>query len=228
MAKLGKKATKSISTEDKLLGYYYKTVEYYENNKNRVYTILTVLVVIIAVIFLYFKNKSTQNETAEMELGKVKQFYTAGSYDQAMKGDSLGFSKGLLYIVDNYGSTEGGQDAKVMLGNCYMYYRDFANAEKYYKDFSGSNEIFKATALAGLGAVTETKNAFLEAAKLYEKAAKVSKSITNNEEYLFYAIRDYSLAKDNENVKRIVKELKKDYPKSKFIAQIVRYDTGEN
>lgn len=225
MAKLGKNV--KTSAEDKLLGYYYKSVEYYENNKNRVYTILTVIVVIIAVIFLYFKNVSTKNEEANLELSKVTTFYLKGQYDQAMKGDSLGISKGLQYIVDNYGSTESGQSAKIMLANCFMYFRDFDNAERYYKDYSGKNEIYKATSLAGLGAIAEAKNDFVSAAKFYEKAAGVSKTVTSNEENLFYAIRDYSLAKDDGNVKRVVKELKTEYPKSKFLAQISRYDTSD-
>jgi len=226
MAKLAKNVNRTA--EDKILGYYYKSAEYYEKNKNRVYTILTVIVVIIAVIFLYFRNVANKSEEANLELSKVKQFYLQGQFDQAIKGDSLGISKGLQYIVDNYGSTESGQAAKVMLGNCYLYYRDFDNANKYFKDFSGSNEIYKSTALAGQGAVAEAKNDFVNAAKLFEKAAKVSKTVTNNEENLFYAIRDYFLANDNDNVKRLAKELKTDYPKSKFLSQVARYDTNEN
>jgi len=226
MAKLGKPVKKS--PEEKVMDFYYQAVDYFEKNKNRVYTILTVVVVIIAAIFLYFRNQSNQNETADLELNKVKQFYIAGSYQQAMTGDSSGMSKGLQYIVDNYSSTESGQAAKVMLANCYMYFRDFDNAEKYYKDFSGKNEMYKSTALVGLGAVAEAKNDFLSAAKYYEKAANISKTATNNEENLFYAIRDYSFLKDNDNVKRLVKILKTDYPKSKFLQQVARYDTNEN
>lgn len=225
MAKLGKNVGKTH--EDKLMDFYYKSTEYYENNKNRVYTIALSVVVVIALVFFYFNYKSKNNETAGIELAKVRMVYASGSYQQAITGDSLGMTKGLLYIVNNYGSSENGNIAKVMLANCYYSLRDFNNAEKYYKDFSGNNDIYKAASLAGIASVYEAKNDYPNAAKYYMKASETSKLVTNNDEYLFYAIKNYSLANDNETLKKTVKELKKDYPKSKYLAQLNRYDTND-
>lgn len=225
MAKLGKNVGKTH--EDKLMALYYKSTEYYENNKNRVYTIALSVAVVIALVFFYFNYKSKNNETAGIELAKVRMVYASGSYQQAITGDSLGMSKGLLYIVDNYGSSENGNIAKVMLANCYYNLRDFNNAEKYYKEFSGNNDIYKAASLAGIASVFEAKNDYPSAAKFYIKASSTSKSVPNNDEYLFYAIKNYSLANDTETLKKTVKELKKDYPKSKYLAQLNRYDTND-
>lgn len=225
MAKLGKNVGKTH--EDKLMNLYYKSTEYYENNKNRVYTIALSVAVIIALVFFYFNYKTRNNETAGVELTKVRIVYASGSFQQAINGDSLGMSKGLLYIVNNYGSSENGNIAKVMLANCYYYLRDFNNAEKYYNEYSGNNDIYKAASFAGLASVYEARNDYSNAAKYYMKASSTSKNVTNNDEYLFYAIKNFSLANDNETLKKTVKELKKDYPKSKYIGQIGRYDTGE-
>ncbi len=225
MAKLGKNISKS--NEDKLLAFYYKSQEYYEANKNRVYIIATIIVVIIAAIFFYFNYKSKNNEMAGIELSKVKTVYANGLFQQAISGDSLGVTRGLQYIVDNYGSSENGEIAKILLANCYYSLRDFNNAEKYYKDYSGSNDIYKAASYAGIASVYEARNDFANAAIYYIKASKQSKLVTNNDEYLFYAIKNYSLANDSENLKKTIKELKKEYPKSKYITQLSRYDTGE-
>lgn len=214
--------------EDSIADYYYKATDYYQANRNRVLTILTVVVVIAAVIFIYFRNQSSKNETANTELSKTKQLYLAGNYQQAINGDSLGQAKGLLFIVDNYGSTETGQSAKIMLANSYYNLRDFDNADKYYKGYSGGNEIFKSTAEAGIAAVLEAKGNYPDAARHFENAAKITKSISNGDEYLFYAVRNFFWAKDNENIKRVAKELKSEYPKSKFVAQLNRYDTDTN
>jgi outer membrane protein assembly factor BamD (BamD/ComL family) len=214
-------------TEEKMLFWYYKALEYFEANKNRVYTILTVVVLIIAVIFIYFRNQSQKSETATLELAKVKQIYNADMYQQAMNGDSLGMSKGLVYIVNEYGSTESGETAKLMLANCYYNLRDFDNAYKYYNDYSGKSEMMKAAAFAGIAGVYEAKNDWVNAAKFFEKASKVSKTLSNNDEYLFYAIRSYFNAKDNDNLKKSIKTLKTDFPKSKFLNQITRYDNGD-
>ena len=214
-------------TEEKMMLWYYKGTEYFEKNKNRVYTILTVLVIIIAVIFIYFRNQSQKSETAALELAKVKQIYSADMYQMAINGDSLGMSKGLIYIVNEYGSTESGETAKIMLANSYYNLRDFENANKYYNDYSGKNEMFKAASFAGIASVYETKNDWVNAAKYFEKAAKVSKNVSNNDEYIFFAIRCYFNAKDNDNLKKTIKTLKTDYPKSKFLGQLPRYDNGD-
>lgn len=226
MAKLGKNIRKTTS-EDKLTELYYKGTEYYEKNKNRVYLIATSAVVIVALIFFYFNYKSKNNETAGIELSRVKTAYSSGLFQQAINGDSAGTYRGLQFIVDNYGSSENGQIAKVMLGNCYYSLRDFDKAEHYYKDFSGSNDIYKAASLAGIAQVYEAKNDYPNAAKYYLKASEQSKIVANNDEYIFNAIRDYSLANDNESLKKTVKVLKKDYPKSKYISQLNKYDTGD-
>ncbi|MBL7129534.1 MAG: hypothetical protein ISS16_11200 [Ignavibacteria bacterium] len=210
--------------EDKIMDYYYRFIEYYKENKNKVWTIVTIIVVIGAVVFLYFKNLSEKQETATLELSKVKPVYLSGAYDQAISGDTLGISQGLLYIVNEYGSTESGETAKILLANSYYYLRDFDSAEKYYKDYGGSNEIYQVTSITGIGAVLEAKGDFKGAAGKYEEAANFSKSIANNDEYLYYAIRNYFIAKDNENLKRVVDELKKEYPKSKYIQQAARFD----
>ncbi len=225
MAKLAKHT--KHGTEEKMMLWYYKATEYFEKNKNRVYTVLTVLVIVLAVIFIYFRNESQKSETATLELAKVKQIYAADMFQMAINGDSLGMSKGLLYIVNEYGSTESGQTAKLMLANSYYNLRDFDNASKYYNDYSGSNDMFKASALAGIAAVYEAKNDWVNAAKYYDKASKVSTKISNNDEYLFYAIRSYFYAKDNDNLKKTVKAIKTEYPKSKFLNMVTRYDNGD-
>jgi outer membrane protein assembly factor BamD (BamD/ComL family) len=213
--------------EDKLLMYYYKAIEYFEKNKNRVYTALTVLVVIIAVIFIYFRNESQKNETAALELAKVKQIYAADMFAMAINGDSLGMTKGLAYIVNEYGSTESGQTAKLMLANSYYNLRDFENADKFFKAYSGKNEMFKAAALAGIAAVCESKGDWINAAKNYENASRVSKNVPNNDEYMFNSIRSYFNAKDNDNLKKSIKAFKTEFPKSKYLNMISRYDIGD-
>lgn len=225
MAKLGKNIGKSH--DDKLMDLYYKAMEYYENNKNRVYIIATSVVVVVALVFFYFNYKAKNNETAGIELSRIKNVYSGGQFQQAISGDSLGMSKGLQYIVDNYGSSENGQIAKVMLANCYYSLRDYNNAEKYFKDYSGSNDIYKAASIAGIAEVYEARNDYANAAKYYLKASQQSKLVSNNDEYMFYAIKNFSLANDTESLKKTIKELKKEYPKSKYIAQLNRYDTGD-
>lgn len=216
-------ARKKHTQDDKILELYYKAVEYFNENKKRIYTILTIVVLLGAAAFIYIKGKQEKSENAALELAKVQEVYNAGSYQQAITGDSLGFSKGFLYIVNEYGSTESGEAAKVFLANSYYNLRDFGNAERYYNDYSGSDEILKAAAIAGIAAVKGANGNYIEAAKEYENAAGVSEEVAINDMYLFNAARNYSLANDKENFERVSALLRNDYPMSSYIMQLPRY-----
>ncbi len=229
MAKLHKTpAHKKVTSEDKMLLYYYKAVDFFEKYKKQAYIAGIAIVVIIAAIFIYSKKQAASDEAAGIELSKIKQIYLAGKYDQAINGDSLGISRGLLFIVNEYGSSENGNAAKILLANSYYYKRDFANAEKYYRDYSGKSVFYKAAALAGIAAVYEANGNYNDAAKEFIKASEVSKDVPLNEEYLYSAARNLYLAKNADELKKVVDKLKNDYPKSKYISMIERYNTLSN
>src|SRR4029453_17441709 len=101
-------------TEEKLMTFYYNAVDFFQKNKKHVYTALTILLIAIAGIVLLVNKRKANNEIAAIELSKVKTLYNSNDFTQAINGDSLG-TKGLQYIVDEYGSTENGEMAKIML-----------------------------------------------------------------------------------------------------------------
>lgn len=214
------------NTEDKLMMAYYKAVDFFEKNKKHIYTALTILVVGIAGIILLVNKRTANNELAAVEIEKIKPVYAANNFKQAIEGDSLGISKGLLFIVNEYGSTENGELAKFMLANSFYALRDFDNAEKYYKDYSGSNKLLNVSVLAGLAGVYEAKGNYSEAAKQFLKASVADKENPFNDQYLFYAARSFYKAGDFKASKELFDELKKDYPKSKYIAESDRYKAG--
>ncbi len=215
-------------TEEKLMTAWYKVVDFFEKNKKHVYTALTVIVIVIAGIVLLVNKRKANNEIAGVELSKIKGVYNANNFQQAINGDSLGLSKGLQNLVDEYGSTENGEMAKIMLANSYYSLRDFDKAEKYYKDYSGSNPLLKVSAAAGLASVYEAKNQFLEAAKQFEKAASIDKDNPFVDQYLFYAAKDYYRAENMAEAKKLFARLKEDYPKSKYNAESEKYKASLN
>lgn len=210
-------------TEDKLMTAYYKAVDFFEKNKKHVYTALTILAIAIAGIILLVNKKKANNEIAGVELSKIRPVYDANNFQQAVNGDSLGMSKGLQYIVDEYGSTENGEMAKIMLANSYLNLRDFDKAETYYKDYSGSNMLLKVAASAGKATVLEAKNNFTEAAKEFENAAGIDKENPFVDQYLFYAAKNYYRANDFPNARKFFDRIKMDFPKSKYIAESEKY-----
>lgn len=210
-------------TEDKLMAFYYKALDFFEKNKNHVYIALTIIVIAVAGIVFLMNKKKANNEKAAVELSKIQQVYNTGNYNQAINGDSLGMSKGLLTIVNEYGSTDNGEMAKIMLANSYFNLRDFDNAERYYKDYSGSNILLKVSAEAGLASVLEARNKYTDAGKQFEKAANIDKENPFRDQYLFYAAKNYIRANENDKAKKLLEEIKEKYPKSKVLQESEKY-----
>ncbi len=196
---------------------------YYNRNRNQVMIIAGAIIVIVVGLLLFTSKRASQNEEAAVSLSKIRGSYEAGNYQAAINGDSAG-NKGLLFIVNEYGPSENGQLAKIMLANSYYGLRDFQNAMKYYDDFGGSNKLSKVAAISGMASVKEAQNDYVGAGKEFERAANYDKENPFRDEYLFYAGRDFSLGNDKVSSKRIFDMLKSDFPKSKYIAQSQRYN----
>lgn len=226
MLKARKKIRQKEIKKDKLVTFYFQAKETLgkQEVKKRIYSGLGIIAVIIIVIFFYVNNKKAKGEEAEVKLSSVISIYESGKYQEAINGDAATGTSGLLEIVNNYGSTESGETAKLYLGNCYYFQKDYDNALKYFEDYSGSNNIVKASVISGIGAVYEAKGDLKKAAENYEKSANINKNVIINQENLFYAIRAYSQAGDKENAKRIYEQLKNEYPKSKYLAETKRFE----
>lgn len=224
------KARKKIShkelKKDTLVTKYFEARNWLDNdeNKKKIYIGVGVLLVLVVVGFLYFSNKKTKNEEAETKLSAVIIFYEQGKYHEAINGDPAANITGLLQIVNEYGTTESGETAKLYLGNSYFNLKDYDNALKQFQDYGGSNDIIKASCLSGIGAVYEAKGDLKKAGEFYEKAANVNKEVVINQENLFYAIRVYSTAGDKENAKRVFDKFKDLYPKSKYLNEAKRFE----
>ena len=226
MLKARKKITHKELKQDKLVTTYFKARSWFDNPENRKKVGIGAGIVVILVIafFLYTSNRKAKNEEAETKLSSVLVLYQQGKYNEAINGDAAAGIAGLNEITSNYGGTEAGQTAKFFLANCLYNLKDYDNALKNYDDYSGSNDIIKASCISGIGAIYEAKGDLKKAAEYYEKAAGVNKELVTNQENLFYAVRVYTQLGDKENANRVYKNLKEDYPKSKYVNDAKRYE----
>lgn len=224
--KARKKITHKEIKKDKLVTGYFEARNWLDSdeNKKKVYIGVGVLLALVVVGFLYFSNKKAKNEEAEVKLSTVISLYEQGKYPEAINGDPAANITGLNQIVNDYGSTESGETAKLYLGNCYFNVKDYDNALKQFDDYGGDNDIVKASCISGMGAVYEAKGDLKKAGEYFEKAASVNKGVVINQENLFYAIRSFTNAGDKENAKRVFAKLKEQYPKSKYINESKRFE----
>ena len=207
-----KKLSKKSIKEDKLVSFYYKTYGYFDENKSRIFTYGGAVLVIIALAVFYIYHNKEQNEAAGAQLASVMQLYDNGAYLEAIEGQAGTDVMGLRKIVDNYGSTENGESAKVFLANSYNFLGKYDEA--YYKDYNGDIKIYEAAALAGEAGIYAYKGDFEKAAGLYREASRVSDSDALNPNYLLHAGINYISAGKMDEAKEVLGRLKKDYPTS--------------
>ena len=222
-----KKLSKKEIKEDKLVTFVNKSANFFDEYKNKVFTYGAVLVVAIAAVYFYINQKEEDNLAAGTELSRVLPLYDQGSYLEAIEGRQGTNIIGLKRIVEEYGSTENGETAKIYLANAYTFLGNQEEAFKYYEDYSGNIEYLKAAALAGRAGYYALKGEYEKAADMYLSAAKISNLNAENPNYLLNAGIYYLQTGNEDEAKTIFNEVKNDYATSvagrevsKYLAQI--------
>lgn len=209
-----KKLSRKEIKEDKLVAFYYKIYGYIQENQSKVLLYAGIIVVVIAAGYFYVSNKIKNNVTAGEELGAVMQLYDSGDYLEAIQGKPESNITGLKKIVEDYGSTDNGEIAKIYLADSYSMLQKFADALKYYEDYDGDNPLFKAAALAGQAGYYASQKQYEKAAELYQEAAEVSPQNTLNAEYLVNAAELYFNNNQRDKAKDLFQKIKNDYPQT--------------
>lgn len=215
--------TKKEMKKDSLVVGYYRAVQLYEQYKSYVNWALVVLVVAVVAIIFFINNRQVENEKASLALAKIMPAYENGMYDDAMNGSPGTGLMGLKEIVSQYGSTENGQTAKILLANAYFFKDNLDSALILYKDFGGDNEMMVAAAYAGKASVFEAQQKHEDAADMFVQASSVSKSNPLNPKYIINAAINFIEIGKIEKAREMLKQVKKDYKTSPYIRDADRY-----
>ena len=223
-----KKLTKKEIKEDKLVEFYYKTQSYIQENKNKVLMYIGAFAVVVVAVIFFLNYRSSRNEEAGKLLSRVMDLYEQGAYLEAIEGKQGTNLVGLKKIVEDYGSTENGETAKIYLANAYAFLGQYDKAFEYYEDYGGRNDIYKAAALAGQAGYYASKGEYEKAANLFKKAANVSEINPSRPDYLLRAGINYMKAGQKDEAKALFQIIKDDYKTSTAFAQVDRYFTELN
>lgn len=217
--KLGKKQIK----EDKLVSFYSKSLEYFEDYRNQIFIGAAAVVVIVAAI-VYFSNQAQMTELeASAELAKVSNVYHSGNFQRAIDGAPQNNTPSLKTIADNYSGSESGEIARVYLADSYFYLGEYDKALEQYEDYSGDLPLYKAAATAGIGACYEAKGEPEKAGEYYRDAAFIYEQNPQNSEYLLDASINFIEANDYEEAENLLNTLKEKYGTSDEAAKADRY-----
>lgn len=218
-----KKLSKKEIKEDKLVTFYYKVYAYFDENRSRIFLYGGALIVLILAVFYYYRTKAEDNVTAGVELSRAIDSYDNGSFLEAIEGNPSKNVAGLKKVVENYGSTENGETAKIYLANSYSMLGKSDDAFKYYKDYDGSIPMFEAAALAGQAGYYASHNEYDKAADMYEKASTISKVNVLNADYMLKAGINFIKTGNNSEAKKLFEKIKKDYPGTQAFSEVDKY-----
>ena len=218
-----KKLSKKEIKEDKLVSFMYKVESFYEDHKSKIISYGLILVIAIAAAYFYVNQQKVANENAGLELSRVMIIFDGGSYLEAIEGRQGTNIIGLKRIVEEYGGTENGESAKIFLANSYSYLGNYEEAFKYFEDYGGNIQVYKASAMAGMGGYYSSKKEYNKAADLYKSAAGVFDLNAQNPDYLLNSAVNYYNSGDREEAKALLEKIKEDYSSSNARKQVDRY-----
>lgn len=216
MLKPRKRITKKELKQDRLVTMYFTVTDFLRNNKKIMSGLATGLVIAAIVVVAYMNNMSSDNKKAATELSQVLNAFDGGAYQVAINGDPTQNVPGLKSIVENYGGSETGQQAKIYLADSYYYLGDYTDAMKYFEDYGGSDNFLQASAYAGMAEVYAIWKNYSKAAEYYERAAASDSKNFLAPQYLVGAARNYIKTGKAERAISLLERVKKNFPNSQY------------
>ncbi len=196
---------------------------FWEKFQKPILIIVAALVIVIGGWYGYneYIVKPKEEKAADV-LFKAQQYFTMDSSNLVLNGD--GQSKGVLFVINNYGGTKAANLCKYYAGVSYLKLGDFNNAVKYLKDFSTDAKQIQLMAYGCLGDAYSELNKKEEAVSSYKKAAAAfEEDESNSAEYLFRAALLEEAGGKTKEALDLYKELKEKFPKTEKGFQADKY-----
>ena len=202
MLKPKKRISKQELKEDKFVKTTLQVKSYIDENYRQVVSVVLGVFAVIVLFIVYGQLKSETHMEAQAELGIAQIEYSNNNLDKA--------SERLISLIDEYGSTDEGQQGMLMLANIYFIQNKYEDAEKYFQEFVDSysgSEILVASGYAGLASCKEVNKDFGTAAELYEKAADIAPDYIESDNFRFSSGLCYKKADNVQDATRVFQEI---------------------
>ena len=223
MLKPQKKISRREIKEDKLVTKYFEARSWIDENTKILSYVGIGLAGLMLIGFLWTKSRADSNEKATVMLAKVTPYYDEGRYDLAINGIPQEGTQGLQAVVDEHGSTQAGEIAKLYLANSYFALKNYDKALSTYNDISVHDKMITASAYAGMAACYEAKGDFNLAASYFEKAASKNMAAVQAPENLQRSATNYAAAGKKEKAIELLQTLKKEFPTSSYARDVDRF-----
>ena len=111
-----------------------------------------VAVIMIVAGFIMYKNlyAEPREEKAQAALFKGQEYFEQDAFEQALNGDSIGYT-GFLKVADDYSGTKAANLAKAYAGICYAQLGKYEEAVKMLDSFNGKDQMVAPAILGAAG-----------------------------------------------------------------------------
>ena len=111
-----------------------------------------VAVIIIVAGFIMYKNlyAEPREEKPQAALFKGQEYFEQDAFEQALNGDSIGYT-GFLKVADDYSGTKAANLAKAYAGICYAQLGKYEEAVKMLDSFNGKDQMVAPAILGAAG-----------------------------------------------------------------------------
>ena len=200
-----------------------KTQAFFQKFGRQILIVVGAIVVVVGGFYSYkqFIIKPKEEKAAEL-IYKAQQYFSLDSSKLVLDGD--GTTKGVLYVINNYGGTKSANLAKYYAGVSYLKLGQFDKAIEYLKDFQTDAKQVQMVAYGCLGDAYAEIGKKDDAVDYYQKAGKTfEKDEAVSAEYLFRAGLLSETMGNNDKALEIYKDIKEKYPKTEKGNQIDKY-----
>ena len=192
---------------------------FFEKNSKMVITAIVVIFVLAAAIFGYRKAiVEPRNNKAQEMLFEAQYQFESQNADFALALNGNENTPGFVQVIEQYGNTPAGNLAQMYAAACSLRLGELEQAEGYiakFNDVKGiPGQIVNAMAAGIKGDIAVEKGDFESAAKLFEKAAKISDNNFSAPMYLRKAAMAYNAIGQADKAQALYKDILDTYPTS--------------
>ena len=213
-------AKEVVTPQDEMLASAQTQGEnFFEKNSKMVITAIVVIFVLAAAIFGYRKAIiEPRNNKAQEMLFEAQYQFESQNADFALAINGNENTPGFVQVIEQYGNTPAGNLAQMYAAACSLRLGELEQAESYISKFNDvkgiPGQIVNAMAAGIKGDIAVEKGDFESAAKLFEKAAKISDNNFSAPMYLRKAAMSYNAIGQADKAQALYKEILDTYPTS--------------
>ncbi len=189
MLKPRKRITKKKIKEDKLVTTYFKTLDFFKENSQKISIALIAMLAVVIIVVMIVRSKRTAELQASEQLAKANVAIMQTEHQEAIDI--------LLSMVENYSGTKSAARGIYLLGKVYYAQEDYEKSLFYFKQYLddyANDRILTSASYSGVGSSLEEQAKYAEAAEYYYKGATKFSDNFNAAQQLMDAARCYTLA----------------------------------